>query len=72
LLKFLLPRWRIIFFCLLKKKGDAMLLKWTTSTFIMAALIVMNLSACHTAAGAGKDIKKTGEAIERTAKDNTP
>jgi predicted small secreted protein len=29
------------------------------------------LSACNTTAGAGKDISKAGQAIERTAKQNT-
>ena len=30
------------------------------------------LGACHTAAGAGQDISKTGQAIERTANKATP
>lgn len=30
------------------------------------------LNACHTTAGAGEDISKTGSAIENSAKRNTP
>jgi predicted small secreted protein len=30
------------------------------------------LGACHTAAGAGKDISKTGQAIQRSANEATP
>ena len=30
------------------------------------------LSACHTTAGAGQDIKATGKALEDSAKKNTP
>ena len=30
------------------------------------------LSACHTTAGAGKDISKTGQAITRSANEATP
>jgi predicted small secreted protein len=30
------------------------------------------LSACHTTAGAGEDISKSGQAIERSADKNTP
>jgi len=37
----------------------------------LAALIVaVGFSACNTIEGAGKDIKSTGNAIERTADDN--
>jgi predicted small secreted protein len=30
------------------------------------------LSACHTTAGAGQDIARTGNAIERSANENAP
>jgi predicted small secreted protein len=30
------------------------------------------LGACHTTAGAGEDIAKTGQAIEKSANKNTP
>lgn len=30
------------------------------------------LGACHTVAGAGEDISKTGKAIERSAEKSTP
>jgi predicted small secreted protein len=30
------------------------------------------LGACHTTAGAGEDISKTGQAIERSANKNAP
>ncbi len=30
------------------------------------------LGACHTTAGAGEDIKQTGQAIEKTANKNAP
>jgi len=30
------------------------------------------LSACHTMAGAGEDISKTGQAIEKSANEHTP
>jgi entericidin B len=33
---------------------------------------VLTLSACNTVAGAGKDVKATGQAIENTAKDAKP
>jgi entericidin B len=32
------------------------------------SLLVLNLSACNTLSGIGKDLKKGGEAIERAAK----
>ena len=35
-------------------------------------LAVPLLGACHTTAGAGEDIAKTGQAIERTANRATP
>ena len=42
---------------------------------IMLALIglsVISLSACNTVAGAGKDVKATGQAVENAAKDSKP
>ena len=30
------------------------------------------LGACHTMAGAGQDISKTGEALEESAEENAP
>jgi predicted small secreted protein len=46
---------------------------------VMKALIVallgmsvISLTACNTVAGAGKDVKATGQAIENTAKDAKP
>ena len=42
---------------------------------IMLALIglsVLSLSACNTMAGAGKDVKATGQAVENAAKDAKP
>jgi len=45
-------------------------------TLILAVLSVVAvaplLSACHTTAGAGKDISATGKAIEKSANQNTP
>jgi predicted small secreted protein len=40
-------------------------------TFILLATITaaLALSACNTTAGAGKDIKSAGKAIEKTAED---
>ena len=32
------------------------------------SLLLLNLSACNTLSGIGKDLKKGGEAIERAAK----
>ncbi len=34
----------------------------------LLSLLVLNLSACNTLSGIGKDLKKGGEAIERAAK----
>mgnify|MGYP003944591749 FL=1 len=34
----------------------------------LLGLLVLNLSACNTLSGIGKDLKKGGEAIERAAK----
>ena len=36
--------------------------------FAAALLIVMTLSACETVQGAGRDLQKAGEAVERVAK----
>jgi predicted small secreted protein len=35
--------------------------------YAIAATILVSLSACNTTAGAGKDIKSAGNAIEKTA-----
>ena len=48
--------------------------KTMRSTLILLAFlgIVPLLGACHTTAGAGQDISKTGQAITRGANDATP
>lgn len=40
--------------------------------FIMMFAATPLLSACHTMAGAGEDISKTGKAIEKSAEKHTP
>lgn len=35
---------------------------------LLAAGLALSLSACNTVEGAGKDIKKAGESIEKAAK----
>ena len=35
---------------------------------LVACILVLVLSACNTVSGIGKDIKKGGEAIEKSAK----
>jgi predicted small secreted protein len=45
------------------------MLTFTLLTLLAAAPI---LSACHTTAGAGEDISKTGQAIERSADKHAP
>jgi len=44
------------------------------STLILLAFLSIAplLGACHTTAGAGKDISKTGQAITKGANDATP
>jgi len=44
------------------------------SALVVAALLtaIPLLSACHTTAGAGEDISKTGQAIEKGADRATP
>jgi predicted small secreted protein len=46
----------------------------TIRTLALLALLgtVPLLAACHTTAGAGEDIAKTGQAIEKTADKATP
>lgn len=40
---------------------------------VMALLgVAPLLGACHTTAGAGEDISKTGQAIKNSAQQNTP
>jgi predicted small secreted protein len=48
--------------------------RMTLPTLILLAFLGITplLSACHTTAGAGEDISKTGQAIERTADKATP
>jgi predicted small secreted protein len=47
-----------------------------TAIFALSLLALVGttslLGACNTTAGAGKDIAKTGQVIERTANQNTP
>jgi predicted small secreted protein len=44
-----------------------------TALTLLALLIVAPLlGACHTTAGAGEDISKTGTAIEKSADQHTP
>lgn len=48
-------------------------MKKNTMCVVIGLLVSLPLiSACHATAGAGKDISKTGDAIERTAKEHTP
>lgn len=39
---------------------------------VLLGLSVVTLSACNTVAGAGKDVKATGQAVENAAKDAKP
>ena len=41
----------------------------TKSILLTLAVLTIALSACNTTAGAGKDIKSAGSAIEHTADD---
>ncbi len=43
-----------------------------TITLLMLAAAAPALQACHTVAGAGEDISRTGDAIERSADKHTP
>jgi len=43
-----------------------------TLTLLALVGVVPLLGACHTTAGAGTDISKTGQAIERSAVKATP
>jgi len=50
----------------------AMHVATTSASFVrllLAAAVVVALSACNTIQGAGKDIEKTGEVIQETAED---
>lgn len=51
-----------------------MSIKMTMRIFALLALMSAAplLAACHTTAGAGEDISKTGQAIEKTADKATP
>ena len=48
--------------------------KMMRSTLILLAFLSIAplLAACHTTAGAGQDISKTGQAITRSANNATP
>ncbi len=41
-------------------------------TIMALSIAAPLLSACHTVEGAGQDISATGNAIDKTAKKNTP
>jgi len=43
-----------------------------TATLLLLVGAAPLLGACNTTAGAGKDIAKTGEAIERSAIEHSP
>jgi predicted small secreted protein len=43
-----------------------------TWTIAVMGLLAVALSACNTIAGAGKDVKATGSAVERAAEDAKP
>jgi predicted small secreted protein len=43
-----------------------------TLTVLACLSVVPLLDACHTTAGAGKDISKTGQTITRSANEATP
>jgi len=45
-------------------------LKRTAALIASAALFAVAFSACNTVEGAGRDIKSTGKAIEKSADDN--
>jgi len=55
-------------------RGNTMCKRTTILTLSLIALLgaAPLLGACHTTAGAGKDISKTGQAIEKEAIENTP
>ena len=48
--------------------------RMTRSSLVLLALlgIAPLLGACHTVAGAGQDVSRTGQVIERTANQATP
>ena len=39
---------------------------------ILLGMSVLSLTACNTVAGAGKDVKATGQAVEKAAEDAKP
>jgi len=47
-------------------------IKSVAAALTMLFAIAPLLGACHTTAGAGEDISKTGQAIEKSAQKNTP
>ena len=46
------------------------LTKHPLALIVSAAILAIGFSACNTIEGAGKDIKSTGKAIEKTADKN--
>jgi predicted small secreted protein len=56
------------------RKVISMYKRMTLSSLILLALLGVSplLGACHTTAGAGQDISKTGQAITRSANNATP
>ena len=43
-----------------------------TLLVILLGMSVLSLTACNTVAGAGKDVKATGQAVEKAAEDAKP
>ena len=43
-----------------------------TLIVILLGMSVISLTACNTVAGAGKDVKATGQAVEKAADDAKP
>jgi predicted small secreted protein len=58
----------------LSAKGNAMFKKITMLALALFAFsgTTALLTGCHTTAGAGEDISKTGQAIEKSAEKHTP
>ena len=56
------------------KKGDYLHTRTTSLVLGLLALLSVAplLGACHTTAGAGEDISKAGQAIERSANQHAP
>ena len=43
-----------------------------TLLVILLSMAVISLTACNTVAGAGKDVKATGQAVEKAAEESKP